>query len=286
MPAPEGRHPLTDAETDRALDKLYGSDTKTKDEVRELKKTVDASLDYEKQFAEENRRTMIIPAPADFKPVDADRKIQLRFYLEKTKIRPREFLKYRIEIMNVGRQAIDYEEFKASLLKYGGLLNSDIIHFYVTDPHGKRAELIPSSAWSKGPHDDKHLPPTGNAWSLAVPSNLSKEEKDKWLTDTNARSEASNHFQVRILPGETLRSLGDGQSLTTFRTLYCEQDFIKTGTYRLTVELDDRPEPLTDEAITDALSYWTPEQSRKFHEERVKKALGPVSSTVAFEVVP
>src|SRR5689334_7330136 len=46
--------------------------------VRETMRGLDAKFDAEDKLAEINRRTMVTPAPADFKPEPADRKVRLR----------------------------------------------------------------------------------------------------------------------------------------------------------------------------------------------------------------
>lgn len=271
-----------DAAMQRALDKRYGPDAAKKAEILETKKELDAQIDYEERFTEENRRTMIVPPAPDFKPEAVDKKIRLRLFLENTRIRPGDLLKFRLEMTNVGRKQIDYEEYSASIFKFGGLLDSDTIAFYLIGPDGKKVELMPAAAADKIHGDEAATPPTAPN-TLVVPGGLSPEGREKWLRDTNARSAASNNFQVRILPGETLRSLGDGDS--PYRILYCEQDFTDPGKYRLQVELNDMPPPLSNEDIEHARSYWTPQQTREFHRQSVLKALGPASSNaVSFEV--
>lgn len=282
------RSAAEDAATARALTNIFGSSEAKKTATLEAKKVLDAQINFEDRFSEENRRAMILPAPPDFKPETLVRKIRLRLSLEKNVLQPKDFLKWRLEIVNVGAGPIDYEEHKASLLKFGGLLNSDVVHFFVTWPDGKREELIPASGNEKL-RSRGITPRSDGNQDIAPPPGLSHDEKERWLRDTNARSAASGHFRVRIDPGETLHSLGDKEpSNAIYRTLYCAQDFVQIGRYQLQVEYDDRPEPLSQDYIAFSLrSGSTLEQIKKRHAERAARALGRfVSNPAPFELRP
>lgn len=233
------------------------------DEIKKL----DALVDAEQRLAEKNRRLMVSPAPAGFKPEEAARKIRLRLFLENTKIRVGESPRFRLEMTNVGREPIDYIEYDSSVFRWGGLLHSiKTIKFMLTDSQGKTHRLKPALGGRVEP-----MKP------MAAP----------FTAEQQAESAASTTFQVRILPGETLRSLGDGDSPTEpFRTMIAGDEFKTPGRYRIHVELDDRPRPLTQTYIEMALQYETLDEIHKDHAEQIAKALGPISTEPVFvEVV-
>jgi hypothetical protein len=117
---------------------------------------------------------------------------------------------------------------------------------------------------------------------------MSAVEREKPSTETAAMSEASTNFKVRLMPGETLHSIGDDDSpQENFRALRTEETFDTPGTYRLQVELDDRPRPMSKNYIAVNLRAGsTLKELRESHERRMRDALGPVSSNVTnYEVV-
>lgn len=243
-------------------------------ELKKAMTALDARIDAEDKLAETRRKAMITPAPADFKPEPADRKIRLRLILEKNVLRAGEYPRFRLELTNVGSKPINYQENRPSMfLRNATLVDTNVMHFYLTTGRTERAELLPMM-YGRPPKPASDRPSRPG---------MSEAEWKKRLNDPG--SQAEQNFDVRLLPGETLHNIGDDGSLSGFTTLYAKGGFKKPGTYRLQVEIDDRPEPLTDEDIQAASSYWTPQQSRDFHEEQVRNALGPVvSNTATFEV--
>lgn len=271
-----------DAELDELIARRYASDPLKKKEMMEAAATLNATLDAEDKLAELNHRMMVDPPSENFKPEPVSRKISLKLVLENPRIpeggRPR----FRLELANVGTSTIEYHEYQPSVfVKDGGLLDSSrTIHFYLTDPSGRRKELAsrpPPASFqanrSREPFD--------------VPAGLSEAGKKKWFIETNAASSASTSFKVRLAPGEILRSVGDDDSSrANFKSLFSTADFTRPGSYKLEVLLDDRPEPLTQEEIQDAIGFSTPEETRRLYDRRLKNALGPVRSNVVdIEVV-
>ena len=128
------------------------------------------------------------------------------------------------KMTNVGREKIDYQEYTSSIfVKGGGLLDSDTILFYLTDRRNKRTELLPRSVPPIGPLTNPFEAP---------PKGLSKAEMEKWFDETNAMGQAHATFSVKLLPGETLHSLGDdGSPVENFKALAAEPDFDTPGTY-------------------------------------------------------
>lgn len=279
---PEQASAARDVDLERALDKRYAGDPSEKAAVRKTMNELDAKLDAQDRLAEINRRNMVTPAPPGFKPDPVARKVRLRLILEKNKIRAGERPRVRLEMTNVGRTTIEYSELRSSFfVKDGGLLDSDVMRFYLVDSRKKRTELLPPTfppaAAAGRPGEKLEAPPRG----------LTGAQLDKWFTETNAMGQAHATFKVKLLPGETLHSVGDDDSpVENFKTLITEKGIVDTpGTYRLHVELDDRPEPLDKDFIDFSLSFSTLEEIHKSHDRRIKDALGPVSSNrVTLEV--
>jgi len=233
--------------------------------LAEMRK-LDALIDAELRLADKNRRLMVSPAPADFRPDAAARKIKLTLVLEKTKVRVGEDPRFRLELTNIGREPIDYIEYESSVFRWGGIWESiKTIDFIMIDEKGRRLKLEPPM----GGRTEPMKPLSGP---------LTAEEE--------AESKASTIFRVKILPGETLRSLGDGNSPTEpFRTMLLRKDFKTAGRKKIHVELDDQPGPLTDRYIKMVSTFETLEETRKDWAQREADALGPVSSnSVVLEV--
>lgn len=244
---------------------------------------LDAQLDAEEKLAEFHRLTMVVPAPADFKPEPVARKIRLRLVLEKPTLRSGERPRFRLAMTNVGTEPIEYSETRASFfVKDASVLDSSSMRFYLIDRQGKRAKLLP-----KQPPETFEPNKSPGHDTVYLPDSMPEAEKEKWLKETNAMGQARATFKVKLKPGETLHSIGDDDSpKENFRTLFSRAHFDKPGTYQLQVELDDRPAPLDKEYIEFNLRTGsTLEEIHKTHERRLRDALGPVSSNAAtFEI--
>ena len=268
---------------DRVLKEKYPGDSAKQKIMREGMAKLDRQLDAEQELAKINRRTMVTPAPAGFKPEPVARKIRLKLVLEKKTIRVGEYLSIRLELTNVGREAIDYQELERSIFVKGGGLSDSLktLYFYRTDSKGKREELMPlmfGAPSSGAPSSHRPTP---------FPSGMSEADKEKLFQEISATAGAGSDFQVKLLPGETLHSLGnDGSPGNSFKPLYAKGfRYGEPGIYRLHLELDDRPGPLDKDLIEHQLSFSTLEEIQESHAKSVRKALGPVSSNaVTFEV--
>ena len=272
-----------DEELNRLIEKKYAGNPAEKDAVLRDVAKLNALGDVAKEQAEFYRRTMVTPAPVDFKPEPTARKIRLRIVVEKSKIRLGGYPRFRLEMTNVGRDTIDYEEYRSSLfVKDAGSEDSTVMRLYITDPRGNRENAI-GDRWV-----DETSPSSTSNEMRYLPDSMPKADKAKWFAETAARSRASTHFQVRLMPGETLHSIGDDASpRENFRTLRTEHHYDMPGTYQLQAELDDRPEPLDEYFIEANLrSGSTLEEIHKDHDRWMNDALGPVSSNVvSYEVV-
>lgn len=263
-----------DAEMDKHLDKKFPGDPAGKAAIKNALSALDALGDAEEKLAAINQRTMVIPAPAGFRPEPVARKVRLNLILEKSKIRAGEEPRFRLELTNVGRETIDYQEYESSMFRWGNISYSlRTIRFYLTDREGKRRKLQGALG-------------TGRAEPIRYHAATPDSEKE--MKEINAMGQASTTFRVKLRPGDTLRSLGDGDSpQEPFRTLQVSGGFKNPGIYRLHVELDDRPKPLTMGYIKFAQSLKKSiEEIQKTHERRINEALGPVSSnTATLEIV-
>lgn len=263
----------------KALDQRYPGDKAKQEDMRGAMRQLDAKLAAEDRLAAIHQRRMVAPASPDFKPEPVDRKIVLRLVLENGKIKAGGRPRVRLELTNVGRKPLDYSETRSSFFVMdGGLLDSPTIRFYVKGARSNWSQLLPPTI----------APPAAPGATLRRPSppkGLTPAELDQWFEDTNAMGQAHASFKVKLLPGETLRSVGDDARAGGFKTLRSEDSFRTPGLYRLKVELDDRPAPLTKEFIDYMLETGsTMEQIYAGHKEESRNALGPASAEAAFEV--
>ena len=242
----------------------------------ELARQLYAEAAAEDKQAVIDQQTMVTPAPAGFHPEPDARKIRLTLILEKSMIRRGERPRFRLEMTNVGREPIKYSDLHDSFFKSGYLDSTDKIRFQLTDPLGRKSRLSsPMVLGSFRPEEIK------------FPPGMTDADKAKWAENINRRSQGSSHLNVTLAPGETLRSYGDGYSpRVPFLTLTSAVKFDTPGAYKIQVEFDDRPPPLTDRYIKNSLGFSTLEETRRSHERMMKEALGPVTSNgVSFEVM-
>lgn len=267
-----------DAESYRYIDERLASDPAGKEAMLRTAHELNARSDAREKLLAINHEMMVIPAPANFRPEPVARKIRLRLTLENTIIHQGQRLRFRLEMTNVGREAIVYSPLDASIFRSGSLLHTRNIHFMITNFQKEKSELqAPLPLDSSRPTE------------IAYPNGVTDAEKESLAEEANARSEAGSDFEVKLMPGETLRSLGDGDSARApYRTLVTARDnpFDKPGTYQLQVELDDRPSALTKAFIDASVRSGTSlEDLQKSQEREMKDALGPVSSNpVNFQV--
>jgi hypothetical protein len=275
-----------DAEFQHALEKRYPNDRVKQEEMRKADLELNALLDAEDKLAEINRRAMVTPPPAGFKPESVARKVRLKLFIEKSNIKIGESPRYRLEMTNVGQEAIEYSESYSSLFVEGASLwDSMTMHFYLTDARGKRFELTAPTMGSSSVPDRRPISDASDAPD-GPPEGLSEADKEKWFRKTNAMGQAHARFKVTLFPGETLHSLGDGSVRDGYRDLITDDaHFDVPGKYRLSLKFDDRPEPLDEENIRFAVKYSTRGKIVEDHSRRMKTALGPISTPeVAVEV--
>ncbi len=263
MPHQDSGTPAEDANAQRekALDRRFPGDSAAKASMRRQLTDLDALGDAETRLAELRHKTLVAPAPAGFKAEPVDRKIRLQLFVDKNKVKVGEFPRLRLELTNTGRKTIDYSENRSSLF-VGNLIDSSVMTIRLTDSRGNKIELMPSSTSGR--------PGRSTGETLTPPPGLATNDQAKWLADRIALGQAHATFKIKLMPGETVHSLGDGDSpVENFKTLQTDTEVERPGKYRLQVVYDDRPAPLTEQDIKDASSYWTPEQTRKEYAARV-----------------
>lgn len=268
-----------DAKFYRYIERRFAANPSKKMGMLRTAHELNAWADAHEKLLAIHHATMVTPPPPGFKPEPIARRIRLKLTLEKTAIHRGERLRFHLEMMNVGREAIVYDPLDSSIFMSGSLIDTRNIQFMLTNPNNEKSSLQPPLPLEDG---------TPTTTEVQIPKGLTDAEAEAWLQETNAASEAGGHFEVKLEPGETLRNLGDGDSpQAPYHTLITAAPFDNAGTYQLQVELDDRPAPLDKKYVEYSLRFSTLEEIHKTYDQRMKDALGPVSSnTVTFEVAP
>lgn len=253
---------------------------------------------YREQEAQDarDRDELVRPAPADFKPEGLGRRLKLTLIPQKTLIHKGERFWYRVELKNVGSEAVRWAE-PNSLFKSGDLgLSQMNWSFFIVPSGSKEFEAWREMRFSDGPTQDIVFPPGTDAAGKAL-----------WFKKLVAWSHKPKGLNLLLQPGETIVSRSWSQAVDDdatnlifkgidpdtatpgqFRELPIEFHFDKPGTYRIKVVFDDRPSPLNESHIRDMEKRGiTREDQIKRHDQWVKEALGPIkSNTVNIEVVP
>lgn len=283
-PSPSDRA-KADADLEAYVAKKYANDPGKKEETLSEMRQLDAQVDAEARLAEEHRKTMVTPVPAGFQPDAASRKVRLALFLEKNRIKPGERLRFRLELVNVGREPIVFKELGGTSIFQGGCFGPTI-RLYRTDPAGRR-ERIRQDFFARLP--DAKFVADSHSSELQPPQGLTKEQEKKWFDEVVGSGRAGGNFEVRLLPGETLHSLGDSESTSdAYRTMLSKEKFVRPVAYKIEAVLDDRPAPLT-KAYVDAMlgSGSTMKEIEDFQDQQMREALGPITSNaISFQVAP
>lgn len=142
---------------------------------------------------EKDRAELTLQSRRGWTPEDAPRKLTMLLVSEKTSIRKGEGFRYRLEIRNVGREPVAFEEPAPSFIKDGSLCGSRGYRFYATPPR-EAERLLPCE------------PETGAA--------------------------ADSGLDLTLRPGDYLLTRRDGPA-SPFRTLRTKFRFDTLGTYRV-----------------------------------------------------
>lgn len=256
---------------------------------------------YVRRRMAEDRAELVRPAPKGFKP-EGRRKAGLALIPKSAMIRSGEPFWYRLEIQNVGREPIEFNE-RPSFWKIGNATQLDYA-FFVTPPDGGERKVVP--------RHNVHL--HGIRRDYPFPRHLvTVEEKQRFLDELNEkrRWEVSHweHLRVTLDPGETLVSrpwqygnpderrellmygdIPDKPIAGEFRELALREfQFDKPGTYKIKAVYDDSPPKLDkqEEEYIQAMmkhGYSRAELMEDF-EDSAAEHLGRVeSNSVAIEV--
>lgn len=247
--------------------------------------------------AAEDKSELVRPAPINYKPEDADRRIRLRLVPQKEMMRNGESFWYRLELQNVGRKPIHWHE-NSSFFKHGRLSNSPLgFKFIVRQPDGK--------VWVLTPPID--LPLLGEyRKGFSFPSGTTEDEKAR-LFKRMAGMANINELSITLQPGETLISRPwaardpkqadamfargedpDSAIPGLYRELPSFFKFDQKGTYRIKVAFDDRLSSKSEDSIKSAENNGiSREQQLKTRKLIDADRLGPVESNeVRIEVTP
>lgn len=150
-----------------------------------------------------DRMELVRQPKEEWKPGEAARGLEMLLLVERHKIRKGEPLNYRLEMRNVGRDPILFQEDPPSFIKEGSLCGSHGFKFYAAPPRGKEQALTCRPAGTGEVH-----------------------------VGTRAAAAPEPGLDLTLLPGEYLLTRGAGPG-RPFRTLTAAEPFDKTGTYRL-----------------------------------------------------
>lgn len=240
-----------------------------------------------------DRREFVRAAPPRWKPLTSGRKLRLSLIPQKTLLQKGESLWYRLELQNVGSEAIWFFE-PNSFFKRGAWAS----HKWQVFVDGQEIQL--GDLDFGAPAAMEPFPPPG--WER-----LTDEQKAAEVERLNRESEAARRLRenlnVTLKPGETLvsrpwRHLGRGEAAAMrergedpdrarapgeFRELYSVFfRFDRPGTHLVQVFFrDPPPEPPTesDFQFMHKRGYGREVLLRE-HRERVSKALGTIESNV------
>lgn len=184
-----------------------------------------AQADVDRRQAVLDRKELVVPAPKNFRPSAAVRKIELRLTLEKERVRVGESLRYRLEIINLGSEPFDYLE-QPSFFK-SGRMPHDRINLIMRIPDGSTSTLRSPYGRTSSLGGDE----------IEFPSGTSESQKARKMILMQRDANAASMLFVTLAPGESLKSRGDG-SKGGFRRLLTRDKIKVPGTYELHAEFD------------------------------------------------
>lgn len=288
-------HPLFGASTSPSLSRNAPSDASSAAESGL------AEFDIEWAARAEERKQLVRPAPPRFSPEKAARKIRLTLIARDKKIKVGQTFWYRLEIQNVGREALKFFE-DPSFLKNGRYYDLGRYEFWAVQPDGQRHRM------QLGNFADELTmgarPPS--AHKIPGSENMSDAELRDYMRVATLRARASRRLKVKLEPGETLLSapwrwvgipehfkrVEAGLEVWTppageFRELWTEFHFDKPGRYTITAYYVDKPFPPPDEEFLremEALGNSRADVIRD-HAKYEREKLGRVrSNSIAIEV--
>ena len=224
-----------------------------------------------------DRKELVLPPPVKWKPVAVGRRLKLTLIPEKTIIRKGEKFRYRLEVQNVGREAIVLIEMPYSFIKTG--IENGPYEFYLLTSEGKETRLpAPFSFGGSLSFTEYHFP-----------KNWTEGQKRDEFEMIKAAGQANAHLSLTLNPGETIVSRPGNPGSNLFRDLRTDLDFNRRGTYRLRLVYEDRPSsPPTENEIQSGIKFGlSRERQIQSYQKSLPLHLGRLeSNTVKFEVVP
>lgn len=257
----------------------------------------------EEAVREAERRELVRPAPAGFKPAAKDRKFRLTLFARDKTIRVGETFWYRLELQNLGRETVHFWE-TPSFLKNGSSYDMGRWDFFLIAPSGARKLMVIGALY------DEFAIRDSRADAIPVPGSaaMSEEEVEQYIRRDGMRLRADRDLIVDLAPGETLVSRPwrwvdarerqerrkRGESDLTprptgeFRELWTSHRFEAPGRYQIRVVYDDSMPPMPSEDVIKGMeeSGYSRESVIKNHSERAKEHLGRIESApVKIEVL-
>lgn len=233
--------------------------------------------------ARDDRARMVRPAPKGFAPTAPGRHLNLTLELARPKIKPGGAIWYRLEMQNIGSEAIDITD---PIFKHPSLLMSRV-KFFADGPGLKNAPLL--QATLLGGHD----PETLFERELKTPVEIAAVFREQ------RESFKSGPVRVTLFPGETVftaplkplkeapPALSGGYHRFELRE-YIGANFNTPGKYLLhCVYAENKPSPPSEEFIRKMESRGsTRAEELASHQRRLQKWIPPIkSNTVTIEVL-
>lgn len=178
-----------------------------------------------------DRAEMIVPAPAGWKPENAEHKVKLTLTAEKTIIRKGVKLRFRLEVQNTGRDRLFMSEHCPSFMKTGIVDSWDPIRLY-GQPPGEQETMMLGPYLTGAP-----FRPFSN--DIHFPEDWTDEQKRAEIERLNVTSGVECKLAIIFYTGETLFSRPDLPPPNRFLELKTSFKFDKPGTYRIKAVYDD-----------------------------------------------
>lgn len=253
---------------------------------------------------ESERRELVLPPPTDFKPEVKGRKLRLTLVPRQKSIKVGERFWYRIEIKNVGHQAVRFRDWK-SFLKRGDQYASGRWNFELINPSGKRIDLVVGTLYGELAVSDAGL----DTVDIPGAEKMTDAEVQDFIRRDAPRRRADLDIDVTLASGETLVSRpwrwhdvferrerkGRGEKNLTpqppgpWRELWVSHVFKEPGNYSISVAYDDPPLPPPSEEFLRAMERRGHQRSVILADKKEEDSLhlGRLKSNlVQFEVVP
>lgn len=243
-----------------------------------------------------DRRELVLPAPAGFKPEAVDKKLKLTLRLREQTIHRGQKLWYRVEIQNLGRKPVFFTE-NESFLKDKRSISEGAFRLILAGPDASTRTLGFTPNLISGNEVELHLPGQ-ERWT--------KEESTAIVANLNDYTRRARGLSVELNPGETLYSrtwrdvdwvseffrtrggeVPPEPAPVEFRVLRTDYRFDQPGGYRLKAVLNDPGPDIPDEEQIAAMKLDGPKKKALLADYRYWHGLvlGVMESDeVAFEV--